>query len=38
LVAPPLQPGMVGLYLVRDVWLSSRLPLNETSRIQNFGP
>jgi hypothetical protein len=38
LVAPPLQPEVVGLYSVRGVWFPSHLPLEGTSRIQNFGP
>jgi hypothetical protein len=38
LVVPPLQPGVVGLYPVRDVWLPSHLPLEGTGCIQNFGP
>jgi hypothetical protein len=37
LVAPPLQPGLVGLYLVWGVWFPSRLPLEGTGCIQNFG-
>jgi hypothetical protein len=37
LVAPPLQPGVVGPYPVHGVWFSSRLPLEGTNRIQNFG-
>jgi hypothetical protein len=27
-----------GCFLVQDVWSSSRLPLEGTDRIQNFGP
>jgi hypothetical protein len=38
LVAPPLQPAVVGLYPVWGVWFPSRLPLEGTGRIQNFGP
>jgi hypothetical protein len=38
LVAPPLQPGVVGLYPVWGVWFPSHLPLEGTGRIQNFGP
>jgi hypothetical protein len=35
LVAPPLQPRVVGSYLVRGVWFSSHLPLEGTDHIQN---
>jgi hypothetical protein len=38
LVGPPLQPGVVGPYLVRGVWFPSRLLLKEIGRIQNLGP
>jgi hypothetical protein len=37
LVAPPLQTGVVGPYPVRGVWFPSRLLLDGTGRIQNFG-
>jgi hypothetical protein len=37
LMTPPLQPGVVGLYLVRGVSFSNHLPLEGTGRIQNFG-
>jgi hypothetical protein len=37
LVAPPLQLGVVGIYLVWGVWFPSHLPLDETDRIQNYG-
>jgi hypothetical protein len=37
LVVPPLQPRVVGPYLVRGVWFPSRLLLEGTGRIQNFG-
>jgi hypothetical protein len=37
LVVPPLQPGVVGPYPVRGVRFSSRLPLEGTDRILNFG-
>jgi hypothetical protein len=33
LVTPPLQPGVVGPYLVRGVWFPSHLILEGTSRI-----
>jgi hypothetical protein len=36
-VAPPLQPGVVGPYLVWGVWCLSYLPLEGTSRIQILG-
>jgi hypothetical protein len=36
-VAPPLQLGVVGPYLVRGVWFTSHLPLEGTDRIYNFG-
>jgi hypothetical protein len=36
-VAPPLQTGVVGPYLVRGVWFLSHLLLERTGRIQNFG-
>jgi hypothetical protein len=35
--APPLQPRVVGLYLIWHVWLPSHLPLEGTGRIQNIG-
>jgi hypothetical protein len=38
LVAPPLQPGVVGSYLVWGIWFSNRLPLDGTDCIHNFGP
>jgi hypothetical protein len=38
LVAPPLQPGVVGLYLVRGAWFPSHLSLEGIGRIQIFGP
>jgi hypothetical protein len=38
LVAPPLQPGVVGLYLVWGLWFPRHLALDGTGRIQNFGP
>jgi hypothetical protein len=38
LVAPPLQPVLVGSYLVRGVWFHSRLLLEGTGYIHNFGP
>jgi hypothetical protein len=37
LVAPPLQPRLVGPYLIRGVGFPDRLPLEETSHIHNFG-
>jgi hypothetical protein len=37
LVAPPLQPGVLRLYLVRVVWFPNHLPLEGINRIQNFG-
>jgi hypothetical protein len=37
LVALPLQPRVVGSYLVWSTWFSSRLPLEGTDRIQIFG-
>jgi hypothetical protein len=37
LVAPPLQPGVVGPYPVWGVWFPSRLTLEGTDHIQNFG-
>jgi hypothetical protein len=37
LVAPPLQLRVVGPYLVQCVWFPSRLLLNGTGHIQNFG-
>jgi hypothetical protein len=37
LVAPPLQPVVVGPYLVQDVWFPSRLPLEGISHIQMYG-
>jgi hypothetical protein len=37
LVAPPLQPGVVGHFLVWGVWFPSHLPLEGTDCIQNFG-
>jgi hypothetical protein len=36
LVAPPLQPRVVGSYPIRGVGFSSHLPLEGTGRIQNF--
>jgi hypothetical protein len=33
LVAPPLQPRVVGPYLVWGAWFPSRLPLEGTGRI-----
>jgi hypothetical protein len=33
LVAPPLQPGLVGPYPIRGVWFYSRLLLEGTDRI-----
>jgi hypothetical protein len=33
LVAPPLQPGVVGPYLIYGAWFPSHLPLEGTSRI-----
>jgi hypothetical protein len=38
LVTPPLQPGVVGPYLVRGVWFSNRLSLEGTGHIQIYGP
>jgi hypothetical protein len=38
LVAPPLQPRVVVLYLIWGVWFPSHLPLERTGHIQNFGP
>jgi hypothetical protein len=38
LVAPPLQPRVVGLYLFWVVWFSSHLLLEGTDWIHNFGP
>jgi hypothetical protein len=38
LVAPPLEPRVVGPYAVWGVWFPSRLPFEGTGRIQNFGP
>jgi hypothetical protein len=40
LVAPPLQPGVVGWggSPVRGVWFHSRLSLEGTDHIQSFGP
>jgi hypothetical protein len=37
LVALPLQPRVLGSYLVWSTWFSSRLPLEGTDRIQIFG-
>jgi hypothetical protein len=37
LVAPPLQSGVVGPYLVQGTWFPSHLPLEGTCRIQIFG-
>jgi hypothetical protein len=37
LVAPPLQPGVVGTYLAWGVWLSSHLLPEGIDHIQNFG-
>jgi hypothetical protein len=33
LVAPPLQPGVVGPHLVRGAWFSNRLSLEGTGHI-----
>jgi hypothetical protein len=38
LVAPPILSGVVASYLVRGVWFPSRLPLEGTGYIQDFGP
>jgi hypothetical protein len=38
LVAPPLQPRVVGPYLVRGLWFPDLFPLEGTDHIQNFGP
>jgi hypothetical protein len=38
LVAPPLRPGVVGPYSIRDVWFPIHLPVEGTHSIQNFGP
>jgi hypothetical protein len=38
LVAPPLQPGVVGPYLVQGVSFPSHLLLEGTGHIQNFEP
>jgi hypothetical protein len=38
LVTHTLQPGVVGPYPIRGVWFPSRLSLEETDRILNFGP
>jgi hypothetical protein len=38
LVAPPLQPGVVGPYLAWGVWFLSHLLLGGTGSIQNFWP
>jgi hypothetical protein len=37
LVTPLLQPGVVGAYLVRGVWLPSHLLLEGVGRIQMYG-
>jgi hypothetical protein len=37
LVVPPLQTGVVGSYPVLSIWFASRLLLEGTGRIQNFG-
>jgi hypothetical protein len=37
-VAPHLQLGVVGPYLIQGVCFPSRLPLDGIDRIQNFGP
>jgi hypothetical protein len=37
LLAPPLQPRVVGPYPVRGVWFPIRLLLEGTGRIQNYG-
>jgi hypothetical protein len=36
-VAPPLQPGVGGLYTVWGVWLPSRLPLEGVNLIRTHG-
>jgi hypothetical protein len=38
LVAPPLQPGVVGPYSVWGAWFPNCVPLEGTGRIQIFGP
>jgi hypothetical protein len=38
LIAPPLQSGVVRLYLIHGVWFSSHLLLEEIDRIQKFKP
>jgi hypothetical protein len=38
LVAPPLQLGVVGPYLVWRAWFPNHLPLVGTTRIKIFGP
>jgi hypothetical protein len=37
LVAPPLEPGVVGSFPGSGCMVPSRLPLDETNRIQSFG-
>jgi hypothetical protein len=37
MVAPPLQPGAVGSYLVWGAWFPSHLLLEGTGHIQIFG-
>jgi hypothetical protein len=37
LVAHPLQPGGVGSCPLWGVWFPSRLPLERTDHVQNFG-
>jgi hypothetical protein len=37
MVAPPLQPRVVGPYLLWGAWFSSHLLLEGTDRIQIFG-
>jgi hypothetical protein len=36
LVVPPLQPGVVGPYLVRGMWFASRLSLERTGTYIDF--
>jgi hypothetical protein len=38
LVAPPLQPGLMGQHLVWGACFPSCLPLEETGHIQVLGP
>jgi hypothetical protein len=38
LVAPALQPGVVGSYPTHGVWFLSRLLLEGIDCIQNYGP